>query len=137
MMLSPAGHCGWCRWCRPAVQEFRRLKKRAKRSRYVMPAAAGDSPIDPKLITRSIARHLDTLAEHHVAAFTLHDLRRTVRTGLSRLKIQPHVAERVLNHAQPGIAAVYDVHAYQDEKREALDKWAAHLASLSAARADA
>jgi integrase len=114
-----------------AVREFRRLKKRADRSRYVIPAATGDGPADPKLLTRSLARHLETLAEHGVAGFTLHDLRRTVRTGLSRLKIQPHIAERVLNHAQPGIAAVYDVFAYQDEKRAALTQWADHLAALS------
>ena len=113
-----------------AVAEFERLKRRADRSRYVIPNATGDGPIDPKLITRSTARHLETLAEHGVAAFTLHDLRRTVRTGLSRLKIQPHGAERVLNHAQLGIATVYDVFAYSDEKRDALTKWAAHLATL-------
>jgi hypothetical protein len=39
-----------------------------------------------------------------IAPFTLHDLRRTCRTGLSRLKVAPHVAERVLNHAQEKIA---------------------------------
>ncbi len=117
-----------------AVLEFRQLKKRADRSRYVIPAAQGDGPADPKLLTRSVARHLESLAEHGVAAFTLHDLRRTVRTGLSRLRIQPHIAERVLNHAQPGIAAVYDVFAYQDEKRAALSQWADHLAALSKGR---
>jgi integrase len=31
----------------------------------------------------------------------LHDLRRTVRTGLGKLGIQPHVAEAVLNHLPP------------------------------------
>jgi integrase len=114
-----------------AVAEFRRLKARAGRSRYVMPNVKGDGPLEPRLLTRSIARHLDTLSKKHgVGAFTLHDLRRTVRTGLARLKIQPHIAERVLNHAQPGIAAAYDVYQYQDEKRAALKKWAALLTVL-------
>jgi hypothetical protein len=36
----------------------------------------------------------------------------------------------VLNHVQPGVAGVYDRHAYLDEKRDALKKWAAHLESL-------
>jgi hypothetical protein len=38
--------------------------------------------VDPRLLTRSIARHLESFAEHKVGAFTLHDLRRTVRAGL-------------------------------------------------------
>jgi integrase len=81
-------------------------------------------------LTRSIARHLETLAEHKVQAFTLHDLRRTVRTGLAKLGVRPDIAERCLNHAQPGIIATYDVHQYLDEKRAALESWAAHLERL-------
>ncbi|HYM46736.1 MAG TPA: integrase arm-type DNA-binding domain-containing protein [Solirubrobacteraceae bacterium] len=113
-----------------AIAEFRQLKKRADRSQWVFPAASGNGAADPKLLTRSLARHMKALAKHKVAAFTIHDLRRTVRTGLARLKVPPHIAERVLNHAQPGIVATYDVHAYVDEKREALEQWAAHLTSL-------
>jgi integrase len=113
-----------------AVAQFRRLKKRAGRSPHVMPAARGSGPVNPLLITRSVARHLDTLAEHGIKAFTLHDIRRTVRTGLSVLKIQPHIAERCLNHKQRGVEGAYDVHAYLDEKRDALNKWAAHLEAL-------
>jgi|APTNR8051073442_1049403.scaffolds.fasta_scaffold02340_5 integrase len=62
--------------------------------------------------------------------FDLHDLRRTVRTGLSRLRIADHVAERVLGHVQGGVAAHYDHWAYADEKREALEAWARHVESL-------
>lgn len=65
-------------------------------------------------------------------AFTLHDLRRTCRTGLARLKVAPHIAERVLNHAQEKIPGTYDVHDYLDEKREALEQWTAHLEALKA-----
>jgi hypothetical protein len=46
------------------------------------------------------------------------------------LKIAPHIAERVLNHAQEKIPGTYDTHDYLDEKREALDKWAAHVEAL-------
>ena len=38
----------------------------------------------------------------------LHDLRRTVRTGLAELGIPFEIAERVLNHAMPGLQAVYN-----------------------------
>ena len=114
-----------------AVEQFRRLKRLADRHPCVFPAEAGAGPMDAKLLTRSVARHLDTFAEHGVKPFTLHDLRRTVRTGLARLGVRPDIAERILNHAQPGIVAVYDVHQYLPEKRAALEQWAEHLHGLS------
>jgi len=59
-----------------------------------------------------------------VTDWTSHDLRRTGRTIMARLKITPHICERVLNHSQGGIQAVYDHYGYVDEKREALEKLA-------------
>lgn len=114
-----------------ALDEFRTLKRMAGRSAYVFPNAAGDGPADPKLVTRSVARCLKRLGKLKVAAFTPHDLRRTGRTGLAKLKVAPHIAERVLNHAQAVIPGTYDVHDYFDEKRDALDKWCAHLRHLT------
>ena len=114
-----------------AVAELRRLKRNAGRSPWVFPNGSADKAADPKILTRSLARHLPALSEKGIKAFTLHDLRRTARTGLARLKVPPHIAERCLNHAQPGIIAAYDTHAYLDEKRAALAQWAAHLASLT------
>jgi hypothetical protein len=59
--------------------------------------------------------------------FALHDLRRTVRTHLPRLGITQVVAELVIGHALKGLEARYDIYSYADEKREALQKWAAEL----------
>jgi hypothetical protein len=41
------------------------------------------------------------------------------------LGVAPHIAERVLGHAIPGIASIYDRHTYFDEKADALAKLAA------------
>jgi hypothetical protein len=49
----------------------------------------------------------------------LHDLRRTCTTGLARLGIPPHVADRVLNH-QRGV----------DERRDALQAWGGYIEQL-------
>lgn len=70
---------------------------------------------------------------------TAHDLRRTCRTGLSRLGVSPIVAERVLNHRLPlpQVAAVYDRHDYLTEMRAALDAWGAHVDALVNGRAPA
>nr|WP_276592716.1 MULTISPECIES: site-specific integrase [unclassified Methylobacterium] len=64
----------------------------------------------------------------------LHDLRRTASTGMGRLKIEPHVIEAVLNHRSgviKGVAAVYNRYQYLEEKRAALEAWAAHIEYLT------
>src|SRR5262249_2426843 len=63
--------------------------------------------------------------------FVVHDLRRVVRSGLSRLKIAEEIREAVLAHARPGIKGVYDQHDYLDEKRDALIQWNARLRSIA------
>jgi hypothetical protein len=65
-----------------------------------------------------------------------HDIRRTVRTRLSRLKISERAREEVLAHVPPKIQRTYDVHDYLDEKREALELWAAALLRIVEPPAD-
>lgn len=113
-----------------AAEELRALKGLAKRSPWVLPDSDPDHPLDPKQLTRSVARCQERFRKLGIAPFTLHDLRRTCRTGLARLGIEPHIAERVLNHAQERIPGTYDTHDYLPEKRMALEKWAHHLAAL-------
>jgi integrase len=62
--------------------------------------------------------------------FINHDIRRTVRTHLSALKISEEVREAILAHVRPGIRGVYDRHQYFEEKREALTLWNARLRSI-------
>jgi integrase len=114
-----------------AAEEFKALKREAESSPHVLPdRPGGDAPIDAKQLTRSLAKCRARFKARGVDAFTLHDLRRTCRTGLARLKVAPHIAERVLGHAQERIPGTYDVHDYLEEKRAALEKWAAHLQEL-------
>jgi integrase len=116
------------RW---AVEEFRALKAAAGKSQWVLPAASDSKThVDALWLTRRLAKDAERFEKQQIAEFTLHDLRRTLRTGLSKLSVAPHVAERVLGHKQRGIIGVYDRHAYLDEQRAALDKWAMHLATL-------
>jgi integrase len=56
-----------------------------------------------------------------------HDLRRTVRTHMSRLNVASEIAERVLNHTPQGVEAIYDRHKYFEEKQKALEKWSSSL----------
>lgn len=113
-----------------AAEEFAALKREAESSKFVLPAKDPGKAIDAKLLTRGLAKCQERMKALKIEAFTLHDLRRTCRTGLARLKVPPHIAERVLNHAQEKIAGTYDLHEYLDEKRDALNKWARHLRGL-------
>jgi integrase len=62
--------------------------------------------------------------------WTLHDLRRSCRTGMGKLGIAPHVAERVLNHVKGGVEAIYDRHRYEGEIKTALAIWADHVLAI-------
>jgi len=62
-----------------------------------------------------------------VTSFVIHDIRRTMRTGLSTLPVPDLIRELVIAHTKPGLHKVYDQHAYLDEKRHALDLWAKRL----------
>ena len=69
----------------------------------------------------------------------MHDLRRTVATGLQRLGVRLEVTEAVLNHvsgSSAGIAGVYQRHDWAAEKRAALDAWATHVRSIVEASTD-
>jgi integrase len=65
--------------------------------------------------------------------FTLHDLRRTAASSMTRLGIPRLHVEKVLNHSTADVAEVYDRHDYATEKRTALERWAAHLEALKQA----
>lgn len=62
--------------------------------------------------------------------WTLHDLRRTLRTGLAELQVLDPIAERVLGHVIGGIEGVYNRWAYLEEKRQALQLWADRIDRL-------
>jgi integrase len=87
------------------------LDKAITDGRVKASAAAGTSPVP-------------------LVPWSLHDLRRTVATGLQRLGVRLEVTEAVLNHisgSRGGIAGVYQRHDWAAEKRAALDAWATHV----------
>jgi integrase len=76
-------------------------------------------------------RELDKLSG--VLGWRLHDLRRTCVSGMARLGVAPHVADKVLNHQSgtiSGVAAVYQRHEFLSDRQDALERWGTHVASL-------
>jgi integrase len=85
----------------------------------------------------SAKRELDQLSG--VTGWRLHDLRRTCVSGMAKLGIAPHVADKILNHQSgtiSGVAAVYQRHDFLAERNDALEQWAAHVARLVNATLD-
>jgi integrase len=74
-------------------------------------------------------QQLDELAG--IAPFTLHDLRRTVRSKLAELGVPREIARKVLNHEDGKVDRIYNRHEYLAEKREALERWERHLLALA------
>ena len=63
----------------------------------------------------------------------IHDLRRTVATGLQKLGVNLQTIEAVLGHisgSRSGVVGVYQRHSFDAEKRAALEAWGAHVMAL-------
>jgi len=94
---------------------------------FVFTTSAGRRPVSGFSKAKS---RIDELTE--VTDWRWHDLRRTARTHMARLGVPDVVAERVLGHGPKGLAAVYNLHQYADEKRDALERWARELTVIIA-----
>ena len=66
-----------------------------------------------------------------VSNFRPHDLRRTCMTGITKLGFSRFIADRVLNHLEPGVGRRYDRYDYLKEKTEALNAWARYLEGIT------
>jgi len=91
---------------------------------FVFPSPTREAHINPDAINRAINRNRQELEIEH---FTPHDLRRTAASQMTSAGISRLTVSKVLNHAERGITAVYDRHSYDQEKKYALDSWAANL----------
>jgi integrase len=69
----------------------------------------------------------ERLLAGQIEHFVIHDLRRTVRTHLSPLKVPEVVGELILGHALRGIVGTYNVYDFEAEKRDALQVWSKEL----------
>jgi integrase len=70
-----------------------------------------------------------------VESWCLHDLRRTCVSGMARLGVAPHVADKILNHQGgtiSGVAAVYQRHDFMVERKAALELWGSHVLWIAA-----
>ena len=83
-------------------------------------------------LDHAIAEARSTTGLPDLEPWTIHDLRRTVGTGLGKLGISRFIIARVLNHADRTVTGIYDRYEYLNEKRHALDAWGQYLENLIA-----
>jgi len=126
---------------RQAVAFLRQLP--ANGSPYLFPSSRTGLPIQQKSLSeiKWQLRNPDKVKENRafrpeqcwletINDWSPHDLRRSVRTGLARLRCPSDVAEAILGHSQKGIEGTYNLHGYEEECREWLQRWADHLDTL-------
>lgn len=116
---------------------FKELHVRACGSPYVFPSRRASKRrgyISDDTLNHAVAKlfgkkvdskkepYENLLGKAGVEHFTPHDMRRTCRSLLSKLKVTFDIAERCLNHKIKGIAGTYDRYDYFEERREALTK---------------
>lgn len=97
---------------------------------YLFPSIKGKKPLQQKQLTEQAWRMRTDGRMLDIEPWTPHDLRRTVRTGLSRLGCPNEVAEAILGHSRSGIEGTYDLHKYEKECAHWLQVWGNYLESL-------
>jgi integrase len=115
----------------PAALEILRTVPRRDGQEFVFGGKSGRAGfIGYAYATMALNARIAAAAGRPLAPWTLHDLRRTMRTGLGCIGVAPHIAELVIGHSRQGVEAIYDRHSYQPEIKTALLRWAEHVAGI-------
>jgi integrase len=101
--------------------------------RWLFPSPRRDGPITGPAVDHAMRDNRDRLGTGNA---TPHDLRRTAASHMTSIGISRLVVSKILNHAEPGVTAVYDRHSYDTEKRAALATWGSRLEEIIGLRAE-
>ncbi|CND45611.1 tyrosine-type recombinase/integrase [Yersinia pseudotuberculosis] len=116
----------------PVVEWFKELQVFSCGSAWVLPARAVCERELPHIADSTLPVALSKVQRllADMPHFTIHDFRRTARTHLAALGVDPVVAERCLNHRIQGVEGIYNRHQYFDERRAGITLWADLLVAL-------
>lgn len=107
-----------------AIKWLQELKDLSLNSDWVLPARKIQNRMIPHIAESTLPVALAKLKPHmgNIENFTIHDFRRTARSYLASLGVDPVVAERCLNHRIKGVEGIYNRHHYFDERKIAMQK---------------
>jgi integrase len=113
-----------------AVELLRSALARHSQSDLVFPSPDNGTPLKKVVLPMAMSvlfrNHLP-----HLQPATPHDLRRTAATGMRRIGVAPDVVSLILNHTRQDVTGRhYDHHQAFAERRDALNRWAAHVDSI-------
>lgn len=116
----------------PALEWLQELHCMSCNSKWVLPARKMQHRMIPHIQESTLSVALGKIKANmpNVPNFTIHDFRRTARSHLAALGIDPIVAERCLNHRIKGVEGIYNRYQYFDERKAALGLWNNLLVSL-------
>lgn len=116
----------------PALEWLKELHQMSCNSQWVLPARKMQHRMIPHIQESTLPVALSKVKGNlpDVPNFTIHDFRRTARSHLAALGVDPVVAERCLNHRIKGVEGIYNRYQYFDERKQALELWADLLVSL-------
>jgi integrase len=104
------------------------IARNASGSRWLFPSPRRQGePISGHAVSDAVRNNRQRLG---IGDATPHDLRRTAASHMTALGITRLVVSKILNHAEPGVTAVYDRHSYDAEKRAALAAWGTRLEEI-------
>ena len=105
---------------------------RRHRAGHIFQARRGE-PLERSTLTKSVPKYTEALgnkADPTDGHWRPHDLRRTMRTGLSACGFSRDVAKIVTGHVIPGVDGIYDRHHYRPERKAALEAWEHRLGAI-------
>ena len=105
----------------PALRILERLKRDSGKSEWVFPSHGDSGHLE------NVQKAVTRLRKATGVDFRAHDLRRSAASHMASMGIPRLTIQKILNHAERGVTAVYDRHSYDAEKRTALDAWGNRL----------
>ncbi|EDT6616125.1 tyrosine-type recombinase/integrase [Salmonella enterica subsp. enterica] len=115
-----------------ALEWLKELHQMSCNSQWVLPARKMQHRMIPHIQESTLPVALSKVKGNlpDVPNFTIHDFRRTARSHLAALGVDPVVTERCLNHRIKGVEGIYNRYQYFNERKQALELWAHFLVSL-------
>jgi integrase len=109
------------------LDDIRAMAPEGRETIWLFPSPRREGPITGPAVDHAMRENREALGTGDA---TPHDLRRTAASHMTSIGISRLVVSKILNHAEPGITAVYDRHSYDREKRAALAAWGARLEEI-------
>ena len=100
-----------------SVRILKKIKETAAHSDWVFPSPRGQGRIE------NVQKAMVRFRTASGVDFRAHDLRRTAASHMASMGISRLTIQKILNHVERGVTAVYDRHSYDAEKRQALEIW--------------